>query len=143
MDLRRSAFLFWKQRHSRECFAFSGPAKHCQVFELFFCFIFFVFFCVVFPPSNALHRMQQCCKSWFLLCRSGHIWKQLYISHFGPNAASMVNPLSLPRFLMFLSFLFFFLIFSFLAKRSITTEHLHCEVLCKKSTVPSYFIFPI
>lgn len=57
-----------------------------------------VFATVVTPhlPLQVLCRLSQVCKSWFLICRSGAVWHELYLRFFGSKGAAIVNPFEMP-----------------------------------------------
>ncbi len=45
---------------------------------------------------RAIATLAACCKSWFLLFRSGTIWGSIYRRLFGARASALVNPLAMP-----------------------------------------------
>lgn len=49
-----------------------------------------------FIDVRTLCRMSQTCRAWFVICRSGPVWKSLFVREYGDIAAAVVNPLSLP-----------------------------------------------
>jgi hypothetical protein len=46
---------------------------------------------------QALCRLSQTCKAWFLDSRSGLVWHILYMRFFGAKGAAIVNPLEMPN----------------------------------------------